>query len=55
MEEEARQILRTALLAKKGVRSNLAESIRKYVEPFGGVALKFQPREAIRRPPKFAK
>jgi antitoxin FitA len=55
MEAEAREILRAGLQAKSTSRLNLAESIRKYVEPFGGVDLAIPPREAIRRPPKFDK
>lgn len=55
MEEEAREILRAGLRAKDAPRRNLAESIRRYVEPFGGVELTLPPREAIRRPPKLAR
>ena len=36
-------------------RRSLAESIRRYVEPLGGVELAFQPREAVRRTSKFGK
>jgi plasmid stability protein len=52
MEEEAREILKAGLRAKRLPRLNLAESIRRYVEPLGGVELALPPREAIRRPPK---
>jgi plasmid stability protein len=55
MEEEARQILKTGLRAKPVPRLNLAESIRRYIEPLGGVELAFPPREAVRRPSKLAK
>jgi antitoxin FitA len=55
MEEEAREILRAGLRAKSVPRRNLAESIRRYIEPLGGVELALRPREAIRRPPKLAK
>ena len=51
MEEEAREILRSELRTKRAPRLNLAESIRRYVEPFGGVDLALPPREAIRRTP----
>jgi hypothetical protein len=51
----AREILRSGLAANSVPRRNLAESIRRYIEPLGGVELPLQPRAAIRRPPKFAK
>ena len=55
MEEEAREILKAGLRAKRLPRLNLAESIRRYVEPLGGVELALPPRESVRRPPKLAK
>ena len=55
MEEEARAILRAGLMAKNAPRVNLAESIRRYVVPFGGVELALPSREAIRRDPKLGK
>ena len=55
MEEEAREILKAGLLAKRLPRLNLAESIRRYVDPLGGVELSLPPREVVRRPPKLAK
>jgi plasmid stability protein len=55
MEEEAREILRAGLNVKYAPRPNLAESIRRYVEPLGGVELALPPRQAVRRPPKLAK
>ena len=55
MEEEAREILRAGVRAKRVPRLNLAESIRRHIDPLGGVELAFQPREAVRRPPKLAK
>jgi plasmid stability protein len=55
MEEEARQILKAGLTAKRLPRLNLAESIRRHVEPLGGVELALPPREAVRRPPKLAR
>lgn len=39
MEEEARGILRCALAGQDPSAHNLAQSIRKHVEPFGGVEL----------------
>jgi plasmid stability protein len=55
MEEEAREILKAGLTAKRLPRLNLAESIRRHVEPLGGVELALPPREAVRRPPKLAR
>lgn len=55
MEAEAREILRAGLRAKAAPRLNLVESIRRYIEPLGGVELAIKPREAVRRPPKLAK
>lgn len=52
MEEEAREILKAGLTAKRVSKLNLAESIRRYVAPLGGVELELPPREAVRRPPK---
>jgi len=55
MEEEAREILRAGLRSKTVVRRNLADAIRSYIEPLGGVELALPPREPIRRPPELAK
>jgi len=55
MEEEARAILRASLKVKNAPPPNLAESIRKYVEPFGGVELELPARESIRPSPKLTK
>jgi antitoxin FitA len=55
MEQEAREILNAGLAGKRAPRLNLAESIRRHIEPLGGVELAFPPREAVRRPPKLAK
>ena len=52
MEEEAREILKTGLRAERFPRLNLAESIRRHIEPLGGAELAFPPREAVRRPPR---
>jgi antitoxin FitA len=54
MEEEAREILRSALISVRAESSNLAESIRKRFAPFGGVELEIPRRDAIRHPPDFA-
>ncbi|MBZ5580116.1 MAG: plasmid stabilization protein [Acidobacteriia bacterium] len=55
MEEEAREILKAGVGAKSAPRRNLAQSIRRYVEPLGGVELAIPPRQPVRRPPKLAK
>jgi hypothetical protein len=48
MEAEAREMLPAGLQTKSAPRLNLAESIQRYVQPFGGVEL------AIRRGEPFA-
>lgn len=53
MEDEARDILRTALSREPAQRSNLAAAIRKRFAPLGGVELPDVPREAMRKPPDF--
>jgi plasmid stability protein len=53
MEDEARDILRTALSREPAQPSNLAASIRKRFAPLGGVELPDLPREAMREPPDF--
>jgi plasmid stability protein len=50
MEEEARDILRTALSARRARAESLIASIRSRIEPLGGVDLELAPREAIREP-----
>jgi plasmid stability protein len=54
MEEEVRQILRTALSVETEVGDNLAEAIRKRFEPLGGVELPEIEREPGRQPPDFS-
>jgi len=54
MEEEAREILKSGVGAKRVPRLNLAESIRRHIEPLGGVELAVPPRQAVRRPPPIA-
>jgi plasmid stability protein len=53
MEDEARDILRTALNRTPGQPENLATAIRKRFAPLGGVELPEVPREAMREPPDF--
>ena len=55
MEEEAREILKAGLRAASATPLNLDESIRRHIEPLGGVELALRPREAARRPPKLTK
>jgi len=50
MEDEARDILRTALSTESAQTTSLAEAIRKRIEPLGGVELQLPEREAIRDP-----
>jgi antitoxin FitA len=50
MEQEAREILNSALRQKPKTGADLAESIRKRFAPFGGVDLELPPREPIRDP-----
>lgn len=51
MEEEARDILRCALSEEPRPKDNLADAIRRLIEPLGGVELPPFPRGAIREPP----
>jgi len=53
MEDEARDILRTALNREPAAQGNLAASIRARFAKIGGVELPTMPREAIRPPPSF--
>lgn len=50
MEEEARDILRSALSTDTSRPANLADAIRARFAPFGGVDLSLEPREAMREP-----
>ena len=52
MEDEARDILRTALSRGSGKSGGLAEAIRARVARFGGVDLDIAPREPLREPPE---
>ena len=51
MEDEARDILRTALSQELAQAGNLADAIRRRVEPFGGCEL--PARGAMGEPPDF--
>jgi plasmid stability protein len=54
MEDEARDILRTALAQEPLPTGNLADAIRKRIEPLGGVELSFPPRGPMCEPPDFS-
>lgn len=51
MEEEARDILKTALARKSARRGSLVEAIRARIDPIGGVDLPIAPREPMREVP----
>jgi plasmid stability protein len=53
MEEEARDILRSALSVEPATGQSVVASIRAKLEPFGGVELEIPPREGIRMPSDF--
>ena len=53
MEDEARDILRTALARESPQPTNLAAAIRKRFASLGGVELPEVPRGAMREPPDF--
>ncbi len=55
MEDEARDILRTALSVEASRTKGLVEVIRARIEPLGGVELEIAPREAMREPLDFDK
>lgn len=50
MEDEARDILRSALSTASVRTATLARSIRRRIEPLGGVELQIAPREPMREP-----
>ena len=54
MEEEAREILRSALVSRPSLKDNLADIVRRRFAPLGGVELELPPRDPIREPPDFA-
>ena len=50
MEQEAREILKSALAQTAKKKANLAERVREIFGPIGGVELERLPREPIRDP-----
>ncbi|MGH9631862.1 MAG: FitA-like ribbon-helix-helix domain-containing protein [Bryobacteraceae bacterium] len=55
MEEEAREILKAGLTREPARQLNIAEAIRRHIDPLGGVELVIASRQSIRQPPKFTK
>jgi plasmid stability protein len=53
MEDEARESLRSILSEEPMPTGNLADRIRRRVEPLGGIELELPPRGSIREPPDF--
>ena len=53
MEQEAREILRSALAVEAAPTRNLGTAIRERFAPYGGVELDIPPRDPMREPPKF--
>lgn len=55
MEEEAREILKTGLSVEPTKGLNLAQAIRRHIDPVGGLELALPSREPVRQPPKLTK
>lgn len=53
MEDEARDILRTALSVEPAEPRHLASAIHALFQPLGGLELPELPRDPIRPPPAF--
>jgi len=53
MEEEAREILRSALTTSSPTKGNLAEAIRRRFASFGGIKISLPQRDAVRKAPGF--
>ena len=53
MEEEAREILRSALTTSSPAKGNLAETVRRRFAAFGGLELELPSRDAVRQAPGF--
>jgi plasmid stability protein len=52
MEDEARDILKSALSTKPVRGTSLIDAVRARIEPLGGLDLELPAREAIRTPPR---
>ena len=53
MQEEARQILKSALHQEEAPPKGLATAIHERFKQLGGVELELPPREPMREPPNF--
>lgn len=53
VEEEAKNLLETALEAQSLPSVNLAEAIHARFAPYGGFDIELPPREPMREPPSF--
>ena len=53
MEQEARDILRTALESDSMTERNLGSAIHNLFHPLGGIDMEIPPREPMREPPTF--
>ena len=53
MEQEAREILKHALVEEEAPVKNLVSAIRARFAPLGGVELEIPPRQPMRDPPRF--
>lgn len=53
MEDEARDILRSALNEEPARAGSLSDAIRARIEPLGGVELSLPHRDPMRAPPRF--
>ncbi|HEX4773117.1 MAG TPA: hypothetical protein VH351_19945 [Bryobacteraceae bacterium] len=55
MEEEAREILKAGLTSVPAPKLNIAEAIRRHIDPLGGVELSLPARDPVRQPPTLTK
>jgi plasmid stability protein len=53
MEEEARDILRSALSREAAKSQHLGSALHELFKPYGGVDLDIPEREPMREPPRF--
>jgi len=54
MEQEAREILRSALASVRPAKADLAQAIHERFAAFGGVELELPKRDPLRQPPEFS-
>jgi len=55
MEQEAREILRSALATIRPAKADLAQTIRERFAALGGVDLDLPMRDHLRKPPDFVR